>query len=321
MYFDEFSQANQRNQINNLSKDEWLRRSSSIMLTPEQKETFLKYYPQLMQLRIAIYRMLGIEMGQALFGDIVPPVTIYPAIKPDQYSLRHPGSFDEREIIDHIQMFTKEGERVLDPMVGSGNTLSACYKTGRQGAGIELMPEWIQTAKERIQDVTGGPYEYGKYGLFLQQGDCRDFLGRIRPSFMDFIIFSPPYHSILKNPSGERAQRRRDQGLPTTYGTSDRDLGRIDDYRQFLQEMGSIYTLCHRALKPGKFMVVIVSDISVKGRFVPYGFDTGQVVCNSGFSWRGIQVVLDHWKKPKDYGIPYRFFFNFHHHYALVFQK
>ena len=63
MYF-QTQKVDPRNQINDLSNDEWLKRSSSIMLTPEQKTTFLKYYPQLMQLRIAIYRMLGIEMGK-----------------------------------------------------------------------------------------------------------------------------------------------------------------------------------------------------------------------------------------------------------------
>lgn len=262
MFF-QTQQLDPRNQINNLSNDEWLRRSSSIMLTPEQKTMFLKYYPQLMQLRIAIYKMLGIEMGQALFGDIVPPVTIYPAIKPDKYSLQHPGSFDVREIIDHIKMFTKEGGLVLDPMVGSGNTLSACYKTGRKGAGIELMPEWVQTTKERIQDLTGEPYEFGKHGLYLKQGDCREVLPTMNPNSVDFIIFSPPYFNILKNPKGYRAQRRRNEGLPTTYGHSPNDLGRIDDYKQFLREMESIYRLCHRVLKPGKFMVDIVSDISV----------------------------------------------------------
>ena len=183
------------------------------------------------------------------------------------------------------------------------------------------MPEWVQTTKERIQELTGEPYQYGKYGLFLKQGDCREILSSMRPNSVDFIIFSPPYYNILKNSKGDRAQKRRNQGLPTTYGNSDKDLGRIDDYQQFLRQMESIYKLCHRVLKPGKFMVDIVSDICVKGRFIPYGFDTGQVVCNAGFNWRGTQVVLDHWKKPKNYGIPYRFFFNFHHHYALVFQK
>ena len=86
MYF-QTQKVDLRNQINDLSNDEWLKRSSSIMLTPEQKTTFLKYYPQLMQLRIAIYRMLGIEMGQAFFGDIVPPVTIYSSVKPDKSSV------------------------------------------------------------------------------------------------------------------------------------------------------------------------------------------------------------------------------------------
>jgi hypothetical protein len=68
-------------------------------------------------------------------------------------------------------------------------------------------------------------------------------------------------------------------------------------------------------------MAVIVADIIPNGRFVPYHLDAIDAVCDSGFKLAGIQVVLDHWKRSTDRGIPFRFFLNFHHHYALIFQK
>jgi len=321
MYQNQMVALDPRNNVNELTNQEWVSKSSSIRFTPEQKEQFLNVHPHLFQLRVALMNRFGPDVVEAVFGDIVPSLLAYPAIMPDKYSLAHPASFDEREIIDHIELLTKRNELVLDIFSGSGTTLSACYKTGRMGAGIELMDEWIEVTKSRILEVTGSPYQYKKYNLFLKQGDCQEVLPTMKPDYFDFIISSPPYFNILKNPNGWRSKYRRRNGLAVNYGNSERDLGRLNSYQDFMKQMTLIYSQCYRILKKGKFMVIIVADISPKGQFIPYHIDTIHAVCASGFNLRGIQVIMDHWKKCNDYGIPNRFFFNFHHHYALVFQK
>jgi DNA modification methylase len=240
---------------------------------------------------------------------------------PDQYALAHPGSFDEREIVDHIELFSKPGELVFDPMVGSGTTLGACFKTRRYGAGIELYDHLIELTEQRILNVTGSPYEYGKHGLQLMQGDCREVMPKMKPEIMDLIVFSPPYFDILKNPSGERARYRRSKGLPVNYGNSPNDLGNMDDYQEFMSQMASIYSQCFKLLKKGKSMVVIVADIVKYGAFIPYHADTIYAVQAAGFRLRGIQVVMDQWKRKNIYGPPRRPYDCFHHHYALAFQK
>ncbi len=313
-------QIDPRNRINDLSNGEWLERTSSIRLTPEQKEQFLKIQPLLHRLRVSLMEAYGPDLVQATFGDVVPSVMVYPPKMPSRHAFTHPASYDEREIIDHLELLTKRGDLALDIMSGSGTTLSACYKTGRVGAAIELMDEWIEVTKRRILEVTGSPYQYGKHNLCLRQGDCREVLPTMKPDYIDFIISSPPYFNILKNPNGWRSRYRKRNGLAVNYGNSERDLGRLDNYQEFMRQMTLIYGQCYRILKRGKFMVIIVADIS-KGQFVPYHIDTIRAVCASGFNLHGIQVVMDHWKKCNDYGIPNRFFLNFHHHYALIFQK
>ena len=263
----------------------------------------------------------GSEVVEGLFGDLVPSTVLYPAVRPDKYALKHPGSFDEREIIDHIQLLTNPGDWVLDPMFGSGTTLTACYKTKRIGAGIELMPEWFELAKDRISELTGSPFKDGDHGLFLRQGDCREVFRTVATESMGLVITSPPYFDILKNPTGKRAQYRQRLGLPVNYGFSPKELGRIEDYDEFMREMSGIYAQCFRSLKKGKFMVVIVADIHSRGRFIPYHIDTVDAVQAAGFTLREIQVVMDHWKRRGVYGPPRQLFENFHHHYALVFQK
>ena len=303
------------------SDQEWRRVASSIRLTPKQESLFLSLKPVLYQLRLNIMRVFGPDVVEDLFGDLVPSVMLHPAIRPDSYALAHPGSFDEREIIDHIQLLTRPGELVLDPMSGSGTTLCAAYKTGRSGAGIELMEHWVEMTKKRISELTGYPFEDGRCNLFLKQGDCREVMPIVASEIIDLVIFSPPYFNILKNPSGRRAQYRQRLGLPVVYGTSPKELGRIDDYGEFMKQMTGIYSECFRILKKSRFMVVIVADIHSRGRFVPYHLDTVDAVIDAGFILRDIQVVMDHWKRRGIYGSPQGLFGNFHHHYALVFQK
>jgi len=310
-----------KNNINDLTNQEWVERSSSISITPEQKELFFRAQPHLYQIRKALMHELGPEAVRMVFGDLVPSLMVYPAKRPDNYSFAHPASFDEREIIDHIELLTKRNDLVLDLFAGSGNTLSACYKTGRIGAGIELMPEWFELTKKRILEVTGSPYQYGKYNLFLKQGDCREVLPTMKSDYIDFIITSPPYFNILKNSNGWRSRYRSRNGLAVNYGNSTKDLGKIDNYEEFMRHMTLIDGHCYRILKKGKFMVIIVADIFSRGEFVPYHIDTIHAACASGFKICGIQVVMDHWKRCDDYGIPNRLNLSFHHHYALVFQK
>jgi DNA modification methylase len=45
--------------------------------------------------------------------------------------------------------------RVLDPFAGSGSTLIACEKTGRQARLMELDPRYVDVAVRRWQDFTG----------------------------------------------------------------------------------------------------------------------------------------------------------------------
>ena len=44
---------------------------------------------------------------------------------------------------------------VLDPFGGSGSTMIACEKTGRQARLIELGPKYVDTAVLRWQEFTG----------------------------------------------------------------------------------------------------------------------------------------------------------------------
>lgn len=58
-----------------------------------------------------------------------------------------------------IKLFTKENDWVLDPFAGSGTTCRVAHDLHRNSAGIEILPEYYQVAKENItptQYLQGG---------------------------------------------------------------------------------------------------------------------------------------------------------------------
>jgi site-specific DNA-methyltransferase (adenine-specific) len=56
-----------------------------------------------------------------------------------------------------VALTTRHGETVLDPFMGSGTTLVACQRLGRQGIGIELDPGYFDIACRRVQEVVNNP--------------------------------------------------------------------------------------------------------------------------------------------------------------------
>ena len=50
-----------------------------------------------------------------------------------------------------IELFSEPGQVVLDPFLGSGTTAVAAVRTGRACVGIEINPDYITIAEERLQ--------------------------------------------------------------------------------------------------------------------------------------------------------------------------
>jgi len=51
-----------------------------------------------------------------------------------------------------IEIFTKKGDIVLDPFMGSGTTAIAALELGRKFIGFEINPEYVELANQRIEN-------------------------------------------------------------------------------------------------------------------------------------------------------------------------
>jgi site-specific DNA-methyltransferase (adenine-specific) len=68
----------------------------------------------------------------------------------------HPAIFSERLAEDHILSWSNPGDIVLDPFMGSGTTGKMALKNGRRFIGIEISPEYLAIAEQRISGAPLG---------------------------------------------------------------------------------------------------------------------------------------------------------------------
>lgn len=62
----------------------------------------------------------------------------------------HPAPFPVELPRRLIDLYTFEGDVVLDPFLGSGSTVVAAARTARTGIGFDLDPDYIELARERV---------------------------------------------------------------------------------------------------------------------------------------------------------------------------
>ena len=62
----------------------------------------------------------------------------------------HPTQKPVNLLKDLIEIFTDEGDTVIDPVAGSGTTLRAAYEIGRNAYGFEIKKDFYSEAKEKM---------------------------------------------------------------------------------------------------------------------------------------------------------------------------
>ncbi len=93
--------------------------------------------------------------------------------------VQHPAPFPVELPRRLIDLYTYEGDVVLDPFLGSGSTLVAAERTGRRGFGFDLDPEYCEIARERLEAEQARPRiraveVLGEDQLFEQPDDDED---------------------------------------------------------------------------------------------------------------------------------------------------
>lgn len=245
----------------------------------------------------------------------------------DKLKEQHPATYPESDIEQLIKFFTKEGQTVLDPFLGSGSTLMACHDTKRFGTGIELIDKWVEISQERIKQVeTQKILDSFVTGQETTQkvihGDAEEGLKKFDRDFFHFIVTSPPYWGILNKPLDHKTKRERTgKGLDVKYSEDEKDLANVKKYSDFLKSLQKVWKECYRVLKKKRYMCVVVSDFRHKSRFILYHADIAKSMEEVGFILKGMIILVQDSKALYPYGYPFEYVPNIHHQTILIFKK
>ena len=211
-----------------------------------------------------------------------------------------------------LEIFAQKGSKILDPFLGSGSTLIEAQRLGMEGLGFEISPDYITLFEKRLKEEHVIIPTVKAY-----HDDARNLHNYVDPDAIDLCLTSPPYWNILKE------RRSADLKPARSYGDELNDLGNIDSYELFLDELGIIFSGVFSVLKKGSYCIVVVMDIRKKNRFFPLHMDLCRPMEAAGFHLDDIII----WDRRADYnnlrplGFPYVFRVNKIHEYIMIFQK
>jgi DNA modification methylase len=229
--------------------------------------------------------------------------------------LRHPAKFPETLVQGFVEFFTKDGQIVLDPMMGTGSTLIACLRSGRNSIGIELNPEYADIAAQWIEEEQTGTAPWAR----VIQGDAANLVEFDLPE-IDYVVTSPPYWNML-HARGSKTQRTRraDENLDVVYSQNEADLGNIDDYDSFVSRLVSIYANLKTVLRPKAYLTIIVKNVKKGGRIYPLAWDLARAL-SQHFTLKDEKIWVQDNIRLAPYGMGNAWVSNTFHHYCLQFR-
>jgi len=207
--------------------------------------------------------------------------------------------------------YTRRGEWVLDPFVGSGTTLIECRRLGRNGIGVELNPEVAVQARELVDRE---PNAFGVVSeVVVGDSMALDFAGLLRrqgTEAVHLLIMHPPYHDIIR------------------FGEDPRDLSNAPSVDRFLEMFGEVVARTYPLLEEGRYLAVVIGDKYAGGEWIPLGFHAMQEVLRQGYRLKSIVVKnFDRTRGKREQKALWRYralaggFYVFKHEYILIFQR
>jgi DNA modification methylase len=236
--------------------------------------------------------------------------------------LQHPAKFPETLVQEFIEFFTKKGQTVLDPMVGTGSTLVACLRAGRNGIGIELNPKYAAIARQVVKDEARRLDKRAAKKLSAQvlEGDAARVAARIRGP-VDYVITSPPYWDMLHARGAQTQKKRRaTPGLDVFYSDDPRDLGNVHDYEAFVEQLAQIYEALYPVLKDRAYLTIIVKNVKKGGKIYPLAWDLARRLSQT-YTLKDERIWAQDNQRLAPYGLGNAWVSNTFHHYCLQFRK
>jgi hypothetical protein len=226
------------------------------------------------------------------------------------------GNFIPQIPYQAMRRYTRAGDIVLDPFLGSGTTLIECRRLGRHGIGLDLKEPLTRAVRKRV-GAEDNPFQVRTSILHTDSGDIEGSSRKIRRSLrtldrdeVQLAILHPPYHSIIR------------------FSDSPMDLSNCESTTQFLERFGQVVDLTTRFLEDKRYLVLVIGDIYENGNWIPLAFQCTQEVMKRGYQLKSIVVKdMQGNRAKRNLGQIWRYralaggFYIFKHEYVIFFRK
>jgi len=212
------------------------------------------------------------------------------------------GNWAPEVVRNLILRYSKEGEYLLDPMIGGGTTAIECKLLNRNLLALDINPNAIELTKKVIEFDS----EYSPK-IRIELNDSRE-LYMLKDRSIDFILNHPPYTDIIQY---------SDKNI-------DGDLSNIHNLDKFCDEMEKVAGEFYRVLKDGRFCAILIGDTRRDKMYQPLAYKVMERFLKVGFRLK--EDIIKHQHNCKATGFwanrskEYNFLLIMHEH-LFIFQK
>lgn len=196
---------------------------------------------------------------------------------------KYRGNWAPQVVRNLLLRYSKEGDWVLDPFVGSGTTLIECKLLNRNGIGVDINLDAVMLTLDRLnfnfpKSLVNNKEKNPIIKVFL--GDARN-LNEINDESVDFIAAHPPYVDIIHY---SKNSNKKVEG----------DLSKIHSIEEFNEEMSKIARELFRVLKRGKYCAILIGDTRRKKYHIPVSFNLMNIFIQTGFKLKEDIIKIQH---------------------------
>lgn len=211
-----------------------------------------------------------------------------------------------------IRRFTKTGETIFEPFMGSGTTLFECEKLNRKYVGLDINPKIISYVRQKVS------FESEHFMEECNSLDAEKVRLNVNRAFeklsvksSQFVVMHPPYLDIVK------------------FTDNADDLSNIGNLKEFI---GKFRIVCENSLKyldKNRYFAIVVGDVYKNSEVLPLAFCCMDMIKrNFAVKLKGIIVKNIEGNRGKigqnniwKYRALNSDYFIFKHEYIFVFKK